>query len=187
MMIIPEGSVHGRFQPFHNGHVNYLLEAKSRCEYIWIGITQYDIRALQSTPAADHRVERENNPLTYFERLQIIAESLIDIGITKNDFGFVPFPIENPTRLPDFLPITIPCFTTVCEEWNRHKIRLLEAQGYEVIVLWEKEYKEVNGLEIRHQIRTGQHGWQSLVPPATIRAVERYKVRDRLLQASGCS
>jgi len=37
------GSIHGRFQPFHNEHLDYVLRALDRCDFLWIGITQYDI------------------------------------------------------------------------------------------------------------------------------------------------
>ncbi len=33
------GMIHGRFQPFHNGHLEYLLAALERCETLIIGIT----------------------------------------------------------------------------------------------------------------------------------------------------
>src|SRR5437763_1227629 len=124
-----EGSVHGRFQILHNEHLEYILGAKERCRYLWIGLTQFDIRNLAPSPAL-HRQMAVNNPLTFAERVEMITDALVMSGIDRDEFGFVPFPIENWQRLPDFLPLAVPCFTTICDEWNEEKIRRLEGIGY---------------------------------------------------------
>jgi nicotinamide mononucleotide adenylyltransferase len=182
MSIATVGSVHGRFQPFHNEHLEYVIEAKKQCEFLWIGLTKYDISPSDSTPLGRARERPENNPLTYFERLNMIMESLVEAGVEKGTFGFVPFPIETPQRLPEFLPISVPCFTTVCEEWNREKIRILRGYGYNVIVLWERTKKIVTGGTIREDIISGGSAWRSMVPPGTMRAIERLNLRDRLIK-----
>src|SRR5271169_4771736 len=89
--VFSEASVHGRFQPLHNDHVEYIMEAKKRCEYLWIGITKYDVDQLN--PLGRHRERPEANPLTFFERIKIIKEALIDFDISPANFGFLPFPI----------------------------------------------------------------------------------------------
>lgn len=179
-MKLPTASVHGRFQPFHNEHLEYVLAAKERCDFLWIGITKYDTTPSEFTPLGRPRERPENNPLTYFERITIISESLIEVGLQAGSFGFVPFPIETPHRLAEFMPTSIPCLTTVCEDWNKEKIKILRGYGYLVIVLWEKNRKLVTGGEIREQIIAGGSNWHALVPPATVRAVETLKLRDRL-------
>src|SRR5260370_2605555 len=107
---LPVGCVHGRFQPFHNDHLEYVLAAKDRCEFLWIGITKYDVTPAELSPLARHRERPENNPLTYFERINVIADALLESHVERRTFGFVPFPIETPQRLPAFMPISIPCF-----------------------------------------------------------------------------
>lgn len=173
------GSVHGRFQPFHNEHLEYALAAKGHCEFLWIGITKYDVSPSELSPLARHRERPENNPLTYFERINIIAEALEDGGIDRRTFGFVPFPIETPQRLRAFLPLSVTCFTTICEEWNREKIRVLQACGYKVVVLWEKQ-KSVTGSTIREDILVGGTRWRTMVPQATVRAIDALDIRKRL-------
>src|SRR6266702_2774642 len=108
--MLPEGSAHGRFQPFHLGHLEYVLAAKDRCAFLWIGITKFDITASALNPLCTHREQPENNPLTYYERLKMITAALLECGVGRERFGFVPFPIETPLSLPSFLPVTIPCF-----------------------------------------------------------------------------
>lgn len=176
--LIPEASVHGRFQPLHNAHLEYLIEAKRRCRFLWVGITKFDVDHLN--PLGRPRERPEANPLTYFERIQIIKEGLSESGIPPEEFRFLPFPIENPNALPRFLPTTIPCFTTICEDWNREKVRLLEKCGYRVLVLWEREPKEITGSFVREDIARGGTRWIDLVPPATVKAVERLNLTERL-------
>jgi nicotinamide mononucleotide adenylyltransferase len=181
---VTEGSVHGRFQPLHNEHLEYLLAAKQRSDYLWIGITKYDITGFDSNPLGRPRERPENNPLTFFERITIISGALVDAGVDRRTFGFVPFPIETPNRLTSFMPLSIPCLTTVCETWNKEKIEVLKAVGYEVIVLYEKT-KGVSGSEIRKDIASGGVAWKESVPKATQEGVERFKLRERLIKLSG--
>ena len=171
-------SAHGRFQPIHNGHLEYLLAAKARCRYLWVGITAYelDVSRLRSTD----RERPENNPLTYFERVRLITLALLDAGVKGSDFGFLPFPIEAPDKLPNFLPLRIPCFTTICEPWNREKIGILERIGYKVVVLYERKEKSVTGKMVRNNIQAGGKEWEVLVPRAVIGEIINLDLARRL-------
>src|SRR2546425_13306123 len=170
-------SAHGRFQPLHNEHLEYLLAAKKNCEFLWIGITMPDITPLHLNPLGRYRERPDANPLTYFERISIITEALSDLGITKTTFDFAPFPIETPPSLNNYLPTGIPCLTTVCEPWNREKIAVLESLGYSVTILFEREAKQITGLEIRRRVMEGDETWRDLVPPATARFIDRLDLR----------
>lgn len=178
--LAPEGSAHGRFQPFHNEHLQYVTAAHRSCKFLWIGITKYDIDA-EVSPLGREREKPENNPLTYSERISIIADALNDVGIQRNSFAFIPFPIEHPQKLKQFLSTSVLCFTTICESWNREKIGVLKNEGYPVKVLWERE-KKVTGQAIREQIAAGDPHWKQNVPPATARAMERLDIAERLRQ-----
>jgi nicotinamide-nucleotide adenylyltransferase len=171
--------VHGRFQPFHNGHLEYVLAAKGECEFLWIGITMFDTTPHGLSPLGLPREHPQNNPLTYFERISVIAEALKETGASRDSFGFIPFPIETPENLSLFLPTDIACFTTVCEPWNEKKIEVLTAAGYPVRVLWKKD-KTVSGSNIRDRIMAGDPTWRELVPASTARAVDRLNIAERL-------
>ena len=176
--LAPEGSAHGRFQPFHNEHLEYVTAAHRSCRFLWIGITKYDLDA-EISPLGRDREKPESNPLTYFERISIIAEALIDAGIDRRTFAFIPFPIEHSQKLKQFLATSVTCFTTICESWNQEKIRVLKNEGYTVRVLWERE-KKVTGQQIRDQIAKGDADWKQKVPLATARAIERLNIAERL-------
>jgi hypothetical protein len=62
----------------------------------------------------------------------MIRSALLSGGVQSERFAVIPFPIEDPAELLDFLPSTVPVFTTVYDAWNEEKIRLLTEVGYTV-------------------------------------------------------
>ena len=176
-------SAHGRFQPFHKGHLEYVLAAKARCEFLWVGITKYDVTPAALNPLGTHREQPASNPLTYFERVLMITSALEEAGVSRSSFGFIPFPIEAPSSLPAFLPPSIRCFTTICEEWNRRKIAVLREAGYDVEVLWERE-KVISGSAIRAAVLANDDSWRSLVTPAVARHLDDLELSARLRRLS---
>jgi len=129
---LDQSLAHGRFQPLHSQHLEYLLAAKKRCLFLWIGITRYDINELVFSPIAPHREKRLANPLTFFERIEVITAVFKSLGIKRGEFGFVPLPIENPDRITNFIRSDIQVFTTICDEWNLHKIKVFKELGFKV-------------------------------------------------------
>ena len=164
------------------GHQEYIHAAIERCDFLWIGIARPDIQEDLPCDIAKHREDRESNPLTYFERIRIIREMLFNLGVRQSQFDFVPFPIDQPERLRDFLDISVVCFTTIYDDWNRHKINVLKKLGYEVEVLWEREHKKYNGQIIRELIRNSLGGWEEMVPLATEKAVRSLNLQQRLVE-----
>ncbi len=179
---IAAGSIHGRFQPFHNGHLEYLTAALDQCDYIYIGITQFRRRSLiQVKPvAALHRAQPQSNPLSYFERLVMIQSLLRSLGIGPERYCVTPFPIEEPSELNDFLPTHITVFTTTYDEWNERKIAVLEEHGYPVVNLWSRSEKVVAGQRIRELLRDDDDGWRALVPNAVADFLEELGIGERL-------
>jgi|WetSurMetagenome_2_1015567.scaffolds.fasta_scaffold202977_2 nicotinamide mononucleotide adenylyltransferase len=176
---ISQGIVHGRFQPFHNDHLKYCIDAKKHCDFLWIGLTQFDINSLAQSPKDKHRQAPKNNPLTYFERLCIIQASLVDAGLSKDTFSFIPFPIENPSNLHCFAPLDAPIFTTINDQWNEFKIKVLEKAGFKVIVLW-KESKKFEGAKIRKMVLEGDIRWKTCVPRRAAKILEEIGFKERL-------
>jgi nicotinamide mononucleotide adenylyltransferase len=179
-----EAFVCGRFQPPHREHLDYLLRAKERCEFLWVGIVRPGIEVVSTTAKGDpHRGDPAANPLTYFERVRIISAMMLDVGVSRASFACTPFPLDGPHELlPSFMSLAIPCYTTVCEAWNLDKKRELEAAGYSVEVLVTRGESRIQGSAIRRKIVAGEPGWQSDVPPATERAVVEWGLRERLIR-----
>lgn len=169
---IDVGSVHGRFQPFHNGHLDYLLQAFDAAAYVKVGLTQIFWPDDQAASRARDTVD--SNPLAYWERASLVEAALDEAGIASGRFEFVPFPIEIPDALPQFMPIGVPCFTTVLNMWNEEKIDVLKQQGYSTILLEVSpaEGKRVaTGAEIRRLIREGNGTWKAFVPPVVAQQI----------------
>lgn len=179
------GSIHGRFQPFHNEHLEYTLAALERCDFLWIGITQYDIEELQKCKNSPNRSSLTSNPLTYLERVEIIKDALIEVGVDHSKFSFIPFPIDQPEKLYQFIDLTTTCYTTVRESWNKSKINRLSEAGYKVQILWENlEEKEISSTIIRNSIMSGNICWVSMVQPSTKDHILRLDLETRLKDLS---
>ena len=170
---LARASVHGRFQPFHNGHLDYFRQAFDQSAFVHIGITQiFHPEQLPETAAV--RDTPSGNPLTYFQRTQLIEATLEFEGISQARYSFAPFPIELPTRLTEFLPATVPCFTTKLNAWNDKKIELLESLGYSVKVLkatLPDDKRVATGGNIRELIRSKNPLWKQLVPDPVVKLI----------------
>lgn len=178
--MLDQACVHGRFQPPHLGHLEYILAAKEKCRFLWIGITQFNIRDLKKTNTASHRGFSECNPLTYWERQTALTIMLEACHISRDHFGFIPFPIETPDLIPDFLNMNIPCITTVYDKWNAEKISTLKDLGYCVEVLWTREKKVYEGADVREKIRNNDELWKVLVHPAVVQYLVRENICGRM-------
>ncbi|HEX2078295.1 MAG TPA: hypothetical protein VHG08_11320 [Longimicrobium sp.] len=172
------GSAHGRFQVLHNEHLEYLLEAKRRCQHLLVGITAYDLN-FGDSDNEDHRTLATNNPLTYYERQLLIREALRESGVALTDFTVVPFPIEHPLDLPNFIPVSATCYTTLREPWNSEKITRIRQLGYNVEVVIEGA-KAIEGVVLRRMIVEKDDRWKQLVPPSTVRLVAEFGLEARL-------
>ena len=78
----------------------------------------------------------------------------------------------------DFVGASIPHLTTIVEPWNREKVARLQAAGFTVEILWDREEKNPVGSEIRQMIRSGDLNWRSLVPAAC------HEIIDNVMQRS---
>jgi len=177
---VQTGSVHGRFQPPHLDHLHYIKMAKRKCGFLWIGITQHDIRQLESSTAAMHRSDPQNNILTYWERTEAISRMLISSGLNPAEFGFCPFPIECPDKLPDYVGKEVVCFTTIVDDWNNKKISILRDLGYKVEVLWEKDKKRHEGKQIRGKIKACDPSWRQHVHSAVAEYLDEIGAAQRI-------
>lgn len=176
------GSVHGRFQPLHLGHEEYILEASKRTDYLFIGITQINPHNLSGNQTS-HRYKQQNNPLTYFERVRCI-QAFIEYNKLKNCI-ITPFPIEEPNTLHNFLQKNVMCYTTIIDDWNIEKINLLTSLGYEVVSLWDRrnENKPHSGKMLRNLCtEKGIEAIKYHVSPAVYSILEEIDFQKILLE-----
>jgi nicotinamide mononucleotide adenylyltransferase len=179
---VEAGSVHGRFQPFHNGHLEYLEAALLRCEYLFVGITQFRRKHLVQVDAsgAVHRALPVSNPLTFFERFRVATAVMRSLDVPADRYSVIPFPVEEPEELTDFLPSSVTVFTTTYDKWNEQKIDVLRTAGYHVVNLWTRSQKAVEGQEVRRLIVADDPHWRELVPAAVAAVLEDLNLAERL-------
>ncbi len=167
--------IHGRFQPFHVGHLEYLRGAAERCDEVFVGITNPDPARVVPEPSDPLRHLPESNPFTYWERLLMIEEVARDEEV---DVRVIPFPVNEPELWDAYVPRDATQFIRHFSEWGATKIERLRAAGYDVVVLDEGAQKEISGADVRAAMRSGGD-WESLVPPGVarvIRSLERVTV-----------
>jgi nicotinamide-nucleotide adenylyltransferase len=149
----------GRFQPFHNGHMETVRRILDETAHVIIGIgsSQYGFKA--------------RNPFTYDERCSMINDSLIRLeGCTDRRWSMVPVPdihclplwVRHVKRcVPDF---------DVVYSGNENTIKLFGKAGYEVIAIVRDE-PGISGSLVRTMMSKSFEGgddrWCSMVPAGT--------------------
>ena len=160
--------IHGRFQPFHLGHLEYLRGAAERSDEVWVGITNPAPARVKEEPSDPLRHLPESNPFTYAERLLMVTETARDEGI---DVHVIPFPVNEPELWDAYVPRDAVQFIRHFSEWGGTKIERLRAAGYEVVILDEGAAKEISGVEVRAALRE-DGDWRALVPAGAARVIE---------------
>ena len=182
--MIKIGAVQGRFQGLHYGHMEFLLEAKKRCNFLIVGVTNYDLTSQSLREDASlARFQIQANPFTYFERMIMIRNSLQEAGIPLDAFAVVPFPIDDPEKISNFVPQEVTFFQTIYDSWGEHKVKVLQQLGYSVQVMWRRtdDQRFSSGTQVR-QWMVQDKPWQTLVPPAVVRYIQEHGLVERMKQ-----
>lgn len=168
------GMIHGRFQPFHNGHLEYLRGAAERSDEVWIGITNPDPARVKPEPSDPARHLPESNPFSYAERMLMAKAAAADAGLEPAAVHVIPFPVNEPELWPAYVPAGITQYLRLFSDWGGTKLERLREAGYEVVVLDEGAAKEISGAEVRDALRNGGE-WESLVPTGVARVIRDSK------------
>jgi len=160
--------IHGRFQPFHNGHLEYLRGAAERSDEIWNGITNPDPERIKPEESDPLRHLPESNPFSYAERLLMVTAvaEMVDV-----DVHVIPFPVNQPELWRAYVPPNVTQYIRQFSDWGSTKIERFRSAGYDVVVLDEGAEKEISGADVRAAMRECRD-WQSLVPMGVARVIE---------------
>lgn len=180
----PVGVAHGRFQPLHLGHLEYLLAAQTACDLLLVGITNPDPWQIAFEPTDPARGKALANPCTYYERHVMVEESLVECGVDRSRFRVVPFPHSFPERLRHYVPEGALMLMTLYDAWGESKLERFERVGLRVRVLWRRDEKWTTGTAIREAISAGRP-WEHLVPPAVARVIREHGVDERVRRLAG--
>ncbi len=160
----------GRFQPFHNGHMDVIRKCASESDHLIVGIgsAQYS--------------HHPDNPFTAGERYLMIENSLDDAGI--HNYSIVP--MEDLNRYSVWVSHVVsmsPPFRRVYTN-NPLTKRLFEEAGFEVRASPLYNRDVYSGTEIRRRI-VAEEEWRSLVPKAVSEVMDDIDGVGRLRDISG--
>jgi nicotinamide-nucleotide adenylyltransferase len=170
MTRVRRGMIHGRFQPFHRGHLGYLRGAAERCEEVFVGITNPDPTRIRPEASDPVRHLPESNPWTYAERLLMVKAAAADLGLDPGRVHVIPFPVNEPELWPVYVPEGVTQYLRLFSEWGGTKLERMREAGYDVVVLDEGAEKEISGADVREALREGGD-WEALVPPGVARVI----------------
>jgi cytidyltransferase-like protein len=175
------GVIHGRFQGLHYGHMEYLLEGKKRCDFLYIGVTNPDPGMTRENNADLKRSLPEENPFTYYERMIMLKDAMIESGINQTEFAIVPFPINYPELIKYYVPMNALFFVTIYDEWGNHKLNTLKELGVKTDLMWTRTLEErfTTGKDVRKLIAKNEP-WEQLVPKSVASYIKENKLDLRI-------
>lgn len=161
----------GRFQPFHNQHLEVLSALSHEFDRIIIGVTNPDIENLSEHVASLHRHTDAANPFPYESRVQIIKDSISELTDPKNvEIEIIPFDLTQPDSW------TVPADTVfalrIFSVWEASKLDLFTGQGFEVLELPAPATK-ISASDIREKLTTNDSTWHSHVAPGAIFTIQQ--------------
>lgn len=168
--MVETGVVHGRFQVMHLKHMEYILAAKMRCNKLYIGLTNPDRLHTRESVNDINRSEPSANPLSYYERYQMIRGAMREFNVSENEYDIIPFPISCPEYILQYAPKDAVYYMGMYDEWDEEKYKILRSLGLNIDVLWHKtlEEKGITGSWVRSCIATDQE-WAHMVPKSVYR------------------
>lgn len=178
------GFIHGRFQLFHNDHLNYALGAKEKCEKLIVGITSPENGVLIREEVDPHRSNPSANPFTFYERFNMVKLALLGAGLKREDFEIVPYPIERPEILHNYIPLEATSFFTIYDKWGYEKLDRLKSLGYKTIVLFDDREKKMCSTDIRTAIVEGKE-WRHLVPAVVYDYMAENNLIEKIKKSCG--
>ena len=175
------GVVNGRFQVLHLKHMEYILAAKMRGGKLYIGLTNPDSLHTRESVNDANRSAKYANPLTYFERYEMIRGAMAEFRVPESEYDILPFPINCPEYIPQYAPKDAVFYMGLCDEWDEEKYKILRSLGLEVEVLWRKppEEKGVTSSWVRSCIATDQE-WAHLVPKSVYAYLTEHHLDERI-------
>jgi len=157
----------GRFQPFHLGHLDLVKQILEQCDEVIIAITSSQFNYL------------EKDPFTAGERIEMIRNSLLESGIDLSRCFIVA--IENQFNIAtwaSYLKAALPHFDKVYSG-NDYVKMLLADSKINVVSPKFLDRTQYNATRIRLMIMSDD-SWQSLVPNAVVKFLEKINGKQRL-------
>lgn len=168
----------GRFQPFHNGHLSVIKNAVKKEDRLIIVI---------GSAEENHQPP---NPFTAGERFQMIEAALEAEKIPREKYEIIPIRnVENfmlwTAHVDQYIPPVYKVYTgskivkELYENYAKYKIEDVKMLLYAAKKLQRKS-QIVSGTDIRNKMLANDKTWESLVHPAVVKLIKRWKGVERL-------
>lgn len=178
------GYYHGRFQPFHNGHLEIVKYALSKCELLAIGVSNpFRLPPILENYISENEARNfieprlpKNNPFPYWARILMIRNGLIHEQIPIDRIIFLPnlsntgLPVDE-IRFPKSLT---KIFTSPKDSHNKIILNNYKNEGWDIEVLPTFESENIlNARNIRKKINDGKN-WEKYVPIGTALTIQDF-------------
>ena len=175
------GVIHGRFQVLHNDHLKYLLSGKALCRHLVIGITNPEPMLVRQEAVDPKRSHVLANPLTYYERYQMVKTVMAAEGVSLESFSIVPLPINLPERYQYYVPMDAVFFLSIYDQWGERKLHYFHSQGLKTHILRRvsPEEKGLSASDVRQRM-LNDTPWEQFVPPSAAMLLNNMDVPSRL-------
>ncbi|GAA2280252.1 nicotinamide-nucleotide adenylyltransferase [Actinomadura luteofluorescens] len=175
--------IHGRFQPFHLGHLEYLNLSMERSRRVVVGITNPILGGLVREATSEHRHRADTNPFTYFDRAEMIAESAAECPAYDGHLvRIVPFDVSDPSSWNDYLPRRAIYLVTLNEPWDHEKCARFAARGLRTETI-EGNPSRITATQVRRRMSLDTD-WRDLVPKGTAHVIEQLRASATSAQDS---
>lgn len=159
----------GRFQPFHNQHLEVLTALSHKFDRIIIGVTNPDVTNLQEHSASQHRHTDVANPFSYESRVNIIEDSIAGISeLISVEIEIIRFDLTAPESWQ--VPANTVFALRIFSPWEASKLALFSDLDFEVLELTAPESK-LSASDIRASLAANDNTWESLVAPEAISTI----------------
>jgi nicotinamide mononucleotide adenylyltransferase len=161
------GCVTGRFQPFHVEHRELVAHVAERHDLTYVGIAG----AVDGPVGPDHRAA--DNPFSYWQRAAMVHASLAEIGLGRDRYEVVPFPMHHPEQWSWFVPLAAVQYVRVRGDWEHGKAERLRAQ-YSVVTVPAPADAGVRGTEVRAALAVHDPRWRTWVGPSVAALIDEW-------------
>lgn len=169
------GMIHGRYQPFHIGHLDYLVQALRCARKLIVGITNPDPGYVREVGSDSHRHLADANPFSYYLRMRMIQNSILcddELRARYRDVFVTPFPVNTPEYWKYYVPSDAVQIMRILDPWDQEKQNLFRSYGFQVAILESK--RVTSGTEIRRDILSGETDWRTRVPLGALEVLEHW-------------
>ncbi len=171
---------HGRYQPFHNGHLNTIKTMLRHYKNVWIGIANplrdkpklLDKTNTELVKSLSKSRKKENNPFSYAERSIMIYDTLKYLQVDIRRIRILPhFGFYDRADWLEYIPLpkTTRIIMVLKEYHHYQKKEKYFNSGYDV--KFYKPLEGISGNSFRKKFPNG--GWRSIVPKGTIELIEK--------------